>query len=440
MQQSPPKYKAITLANFRKNALIEQNVTEEQKHHINVVGQVLPFKVNNYVLEELIDWSNLPNDPIFQLTFPQKDMLAPHDFLAVEEALAANVSKGELKLLVNSIRHTLNPHPAGQLEHNVPMFRNSRLEGIQHKYRETVLFFPSQSQTCHAYCTFCFRWPQFVGMEGLKFAMQESSTLADYVKANPKVTDVLFTGGDPMIMRAKRMEAYLAPLLSERIPNLRNIRIGSKVLGYWPYKFLTDPDADEMLRLFERVVKHGYHLSFMAHFNHVRELETPAVEKAIRRIRNTGAVIRTQSPIMRHINDHPHIWRDMWRKQVSLGCIPYYMFIARDTGAQSYFAVPLERCHRIYREAYQQVGGLARTVRGPSMSAEPGKAQILGVVQIGGQKYFNLRFIQSRNPEWVGRPFFAPYDPDAIWLDDLKPAFNEPQFFFEESNHVSSMN
>jgi len=130
MQQSPPKYKAITLANFRKNALIEQNVTEEQKHHINVVGQVLPFKVNNYVLEELIDWSNLPNDPIFQLTFPQKDMLAPHDFLAVEEALAANVSKGELKLLVNSIRHTLNPHPAGQLEHNVPMFRNSRLEGI----------------------------------------------------------------------------------------------------------------------------------------------------------------------------------------------------------------------------------------------------------------------------------------------------------------------
>ena len=440
MLHQPPKYKAITLANFKKNELIERNLTPAQKHHVEVVGQVLPFKVNNYVLDELIDWSDLPHDPIFQLTFPQKGMLAPQDFQSVAQALKSGASKTELNHLVNAIRHNLNPHPAGQLEHNVPVFKNTRLKGIQHKYRETVLFFPSQSQTCHAYCTFCFRWPQFVGMDGLKFAMQESRTLADYIRANSKVSDVLFTGGDPMIMRASRMEAYLEPLLTQKIPNLRSIRIGSKVLGYWPYKFLTGPDADEMLRLFERVVKQGYHLSFMAHFNHVRELETPAVEKAIRRIRNTGAVIRTQSPIMRHINDHPHAWRDMWRKQVSLGCIPYYMFIARDTGAQSYFAVPLERCHRIYREAYQQVSGLARTVRGPSMSAGPGKIQILGTVQIGNENYLNLRFIQSRNPEWVGKPFFASYDAEAFWLDDLTPAFNQEHFFFEESNHVLGMN
>ena len=50
---------------------------------------------------------------------------------------------------------------------------------LQHKYKETVLFFPSAGQTCHAYCTFCFRWPQFVGMEDMKFDARECSDFLD---------------------------------------------------------------------------------------------------------------------------------------------------------------------------------------------------------------------------------------------------------------------
>jgi hypothetical protein len=43
-----------------------------------------------------------------------------------------------------------------------------------------------------------------------------------------------------------------------------------------------------------------------------------------------------------------------------------------------------------------------------------------------------MRFLQGRNPDWVGRPFFAKYDPAAIWLDELRPAFGEDKFFFED--------
>ncbi|RMF32346.1 MAG: lysine 2,3-aminomutase, partial [Bacteroidetes bacterium] len=218
------------------------------------------------------------------------------------------------------------------------------------------------------------------------------------------------------------------------------IRIGTKSLSYWPYKYLTDRDADDLLRLFERIVKQGYHLAFMAHFNHPHELKTEAVRRAIARIRSTGAQIRTQAPIMRHINDRPALWKEMWMEQVKLGCVPYYMFIARDTGAQHYFAVKLERAWNIFRKAYQQVSGLARTVRGPSMSAYPGKVQILGISQVAGEKVFVLRFLQGRNPDWVHRPFFARYNPDAIWLDDLEPAFGEPCFFFEEEPEGVEMN
>lgn len=170
----------------------------------------------------------------------------------------------------------------------------------------------------------------------------------------------------------------------------------------------------------------------MAHFNHPQELKTEVLKTAVEKIRATGAQIRTQSPIMRNINDDADAWASMWKKQVNLGMIPYYMFLARDTGAQDYFAVPLVRAHSIFKKAYEQVSGICRTVRGPSMSAEPGKVQIIGETVINGEKALGLRFIQGRKPEWVHKPFFAKYDEDAIWLDDLEPAFGEENFFFEE--------
>jgi L-lysine 2,3-aminomutase len=207
--------------------------------------------------------------------------------------------------------------------------------------------------------------------------------------------------------------------------------LGSKALSYWPQRFVTDGDAAELLQLMREVVDSGLHLAFMAHFNHPRELDTNMVKEAIGRILSTGAVIRTQSPIMKHINDDPEVWADMWQKQVELGCIPYYMFLARDTGAQHYFALSLEKAWKIFREAYQLVSGVARTVRGPSMSAGPGKVQILGVTEIENERVFVLQFLQGRNPDWVARPFFAQFDPTAIWLDDLIPAFGRHRFFFE---------
>jgi L-lysine 2,3-aminomutase len=221
------------------------------------------------------------------------------------------------------------------------------------------------------------------------------------------------------------------PLLSPEFEHIHSIRIGTKSLSYWPYRFLTDDDHPDILALFETIAKAGRNLSIQAHFNHKRELSTDAVQKAIVAIRSTGAQIRCQSPLLKHINDRPEIWAEMWRKQVDLGCIPYYMFIARDTGAKRYFELPLHRCWQIFRRAYRQVSGLCRTVRGPSMSDHSGKIQILGVQEIRGEKVFVLRFIQGKNPKWVDIPFFAKYDPKATWFNQLKPAFDDEKFFFE---------
>jgi hypothetical protein len=67
------------------------------------------------------------------------------------------------------------------------------------------------------------------------------------------------------------------------------------------------------------------------------------------------------------------------------------------------------------------------------MSATPGKVVLLGTQQVGSEKVFILSFLRGRQREWVGRPFFAKFDPQATWLDQLRPAFGEQRFFFEDA-------
>jgi L-lysine 2,3-aminomutase len=286
-----------------------------------------------------------------------------------------------------------------------------------------VLVFPKQGQTCHAYCTYCFRWAQFVDEPDLKMATDDTTRVAGYLRAHREVTSVLLTGGDPMIMGAGVLRRYIEPLLAAGLDHIESIRIGTKSLAYWPQRFVTDPDADDTMRLFEEVAAAGKSLALMAHFSHPRELEPPMVMATAARIRSAGGVIRTQAPLIRSINDDGRTWAAMWRTQLRMGMVPYYMFVERDTGPQGYFAVPLARAAEVFRDAFSSVSGLCRTVRGPSMSAVPGKVCIDGVTEIAGRKVFALHIIQARDPSLAGRPFFARHDSRAVWLTDLQPAF-----------------
>ena len=448
----PTRYHAVGLNNVADLPYWDR-LDADVREAVDVVGRVLPFRTNRYVVDHLIDWSRVPEDPIFQLVFPQRPMLDPAEFDEIRRLLRREVPAAEVAAAANRIRRGLNPHPAGQLTHNVPELDDRPLQGIQHKYRETVLFFPSAGQTCHAYCTYCFRWAQFVGLADLRFEAGEPDDLVRYLRAHPEVTDVLITGGDPMVMRTRVLRRYVEPLLSPELERVQNIRIGTKAVAYWPRRFVSDDDADDCLRLFEDVIATGRHLAVMGHYSHPVELEPEIARTAVRRIRSTGAQIRMQAPLIRHVNDYPDAWAELWRTGVRLGLIPYYMFVERDTGAHNYFEIPLTRCYEIFKKAYSQVSGLSRSVRGPSMSAFPGKVRILGIVTLRAMMDGNVLaavqdslgpelgdpdtprlvcdFIQARDPEWVKRPFFAEFDEDAAWFDELKPAFGKSRFYFE---------
>jgi KamA family protein len=420
-----PRYRAIGPSAFDR--LPEaQRLRRAERTALQVVSRVLPFRVNDHVVRNLIDWEKALDDPLFRLVFPHRDMLEPHDFDRLCELQSRGAPKAAVDILVREIRQRLNPHPSGQRQHNVPSFAGAALPGVQHKYRETVLYFPARGQTCHAYCAFCFRWAQFVGDRELRFASREIDRLIAYLRANESISDVLLTGGDPLIMSTRHLAALIEPLLGADLQHVGNIRIGTKSLSFWPQRFVSDPDADALLRLLERVTLKGRHVALMAHVNHPREIDNPIALAAIRRLRDAGATIRSQAPLLARVNDSPAVWAENWRLQVRLGIQPYYMFVERDTGPRRFFGVPLRRCWEIYREAVQQVSGLARTARGPVMSATPGKVEIVGVAPDGHKDLLILQFLQARDPAWVRRPFLAEADPSATWYDELHLLGNAP--------------
>jgi KamA family protein len=425
----PSKYKAYnihTLETIPHLSKFDKSIIED----IKIVGEIYPFKTNNYVLDNLINWEKDVDDPIFRLNFPHKGMLTDENYDKLKWG-RANLSKEELSELVDQIRLTLNPHPAGQTSFNVPFDNGVKLEGLQHKYRNTVLFFPSHSQTCHAYCTFCFRWPQFVSNTELKFQAKEIAPFINYLHSNPQVTDVLLTGGDPMVMGAHILEKYIDAILE--VKSIRNIRIGTKSLSFWPYKFVDEDGYQDTLNVLEKVVNSGRHLAIMAHFNHPAELQSDVVVRAIRNIRKTGAEIRTQAPLLRTINNKSEIWTEMWERQVQLGLIPYYMFLPRDTGAQQYFAEDLKTALNIYRNAIQKVSGLSRTAKGPVMSVTDGKVELLDVVD----DVYYLRYLQHRNPNLAYKVFRGREMMDnPKWFTDLTAIDEDEQLYFETSKKL----
>lgn len=423
-------FNAITEKNIHKISE-RYEIPDETIQEIKVVAKVLPFRVNGYVLNELIDWKNLSDDPIFRYTFPQKEMLLAQDFEEISNLLKQGARDTEIEAAAITIRQKMNPHPSGQMQFNRPFFEGEALSGIQHKYRQTVLFFPGEGQTCHSYCNFCFRWQQFVPPQHLHFASTNHQQLINYLESQQKVTDIIFTGGDPMVMNTRNFERYLMPLLKPELSHIQNIRIGTKSLTYWPYRYTGSKDADNLLKLFELLIRNGKHVTLMAHYNHLNELMPEIAQQAIRRLHEVGVVIRSQAPVLAKVNDTAESWEKMLNMQIKLGIIPYYMFVERDTGPYDYYKVSLAKVLSIYQAINRNSSGLMKTLRGPVMSALNGKVEILDIAEINYNKVFVLRYLQARDQSWVNKIFYAKYSENAAWFSDLEPQDQKDQYLFQ---------
>ncbi len=403
--------------------------------------EVYRFLATRHTLN-CIDWENYETDGVFQLVFPQPGMIR-EDIVA--KYIAAEKGKDRTQVAVDYMQET-NPHDGNQLL-NKPWFKNEDgvlevLAGSQHKYPQTQLIFDKSTQHCFSFCTYCFRHAQVRGDEDM-FLQKDIDQIHDYLRLHKEVTDILITGGDGGFMPAERLDQYVRPLFNDpELMHIRTIRLATRSLTFQPEMILTKK-YQKMLSLFNEMHDNGIQLAWMAHFSTPKELLNPMTIAAVRRLQKHAVVIRSQSPMMKHISLFTNTdgsvdidksaqnWIDLAQIFGTLLIGFHSMYCARPTGEHHYYTAPLADVVKVFDKIYRSLPSIARPSRYISMTTSAGKLSLLGLSEINGQTVFALKFNESRNMEWMDKVFHAKYNKETNDVNLLIP-FEGKKFFYEK--------
>lgn len=346
------------------------NIPAAEHEKLRRVSEVYVFRANDYYLD-LIDWCD-PEDPIKQLIIPRIEELNDWGRLDASNEQAVTVD-----------------------------------HGVQHKYDDTVLLLCNE--VCGAYCRYCFRKRLF--MNDNDEVTNDVSVGIEYIRNHPQVSNVLLTGGDPLLMSTRRLSEIISAI--REIEHVKIIRLGSKIPAFDPFRILNDPGLQDLLRTHSTREKRIY---LMAHFDHPREL-TDVAKEGLAKYIECGVICVNQCPLIRGINDNADVLAEMWSTLSHIGVPPYYLFQGRPTAGNEPYEVPIVEGWKIWRDAVTRESGLTGRCR-LAMSHESGKIEICGV----DQRRIHFRYHRSKHAENRGRFFSCKRDDDASWLDQLEPA------------------
>lgn len=341
-------------------------LSEEEKQELTQVTDQFVFRSNDYY-QKLINWDD-PEDPIKQLIMP--NLREMDDWGKLDACNEEDYTK---------------------------------VKGLEHKYPSTALLLCSD--VCAGYCRYCFRKRLF--MNDNEEVVKDVTAGVQYIAEHPEISNVLLTGGDPLILATLRLRDIFEKLRA--IPHVNIIRIGTKLPAFNPYRVLNDPSLTDLIREFTEPSKRIY---IMAHFDHPRELTDVAIE-GLQALQDAGAIVVNQNPIIAGINDRVEILADMWDKLAFAGVTPYYLFQCRPTLGNAPYTIPIERTLAIFEAARRQSSGLSKRVR-LMMSHRTGKIEILGMTE----KHVMFKYHSAAREENEGRILVFERNPEACWLDD----------------------
>jgi lysine 2,3-aminomutase len=186
---------------------------------------------------------------------------------------------------------------------------HSPVKGLTHRYPDRVIL--HVTKTCEVYCRFCFR-REAVGEEG---TLPEEDLVAalGYIAVNPAIREVILTGGDPMVLSARRIKGLMDRLAA--IAHVDVVRFHTRVPVVAPEKVTTALVSALDCRLAVWVV---------VHTNHAQEI-TPGAEAALKRLVRAGIPLLSQSVLLRGVNDSLSALEDLFRRLMACRVKPYYL-------------------------------------------------------------------------------------------------------------------
>ena len=343
-----------------------EHLSEQEQAELKKVTDQFAFRSNDYYLS-LIDWDD-PNDPIRQIVIPHIQEL--------DEWGRLDPSDEET--------YTIIP-------------------GLEHKYNSTVLLLVSN--ICDGICRYCFRKRVFI--EPHEECLRDLPAALQYVKQHHEITNVLLTGGEPLILTTSKLENIIRQLRG--IDHVQVIRIGTKTPAFNPQRIIEDPALLEMIERYSTEWKKIY---VMTHFVHPRELTDLSV-RAVNLLHKAGAKIANQMPLIRGVNDNPEVLAELFAKLSFIGAAPYYVFQCRPSLGNRAYTVPIEEGYEILEQAKALVSGLAKRAHFV-MSHSSGKIEIVGKTE--GLVYF--KYHRAARDEDSGYFMAFKCNPNAYWLDD----------------------
>ena len=234
------------------------DLTAEEEEKLQEVIDLHPMSIPRYYLS-LIDPKD-PNDPIRKMAVPSVDELDVSGFYDT----------------------------SGEMD-------NTKLPGLQHKYKNTVLLL--SANVCSMYCRHCFR-KRMVGLSNDE-VMGRFNEAYEYIAAHPEVNNVLISGGDSLILPTQVISHLLEKLT--KLPHLDYIRFGTRMVLTYPDRILKD---DELLEVFQAYSKKDRRIYLSTQFNHPNEITEQSTE-AVNRIIESGVIVNNQTVLLRGVNDTP---------------------------------------------------------------------------------------------------------------------------------------
>ncbi len=219
----------------------------------------------------------------------------------------------------------------------------SPVPNITHRYPDRALFLTTSQ--CGLYCRFCTR-KRKVG-DASKINMRELESAFNYLEQHTEISDVILSGGDPLMLTDAMLEKILSRLRS--IPHIQIIRLGTKMPCVLPQRIT--PQLCEMIK--------KYHPIYVnTHFNHPWEI-TEESKKACEMLVNAGVPVGCQTVLLKGVNDDPEVMKDLMKKLLAIRVRPYYIYQADLTKGANHFRTPIDVGLEIMDKLRGHISGLA---------------------------------------------------------------------------------
>jgi lysine 2,3-aminomutase len=230
--------------------------------------------------------------------------------------------------------------PIGDLAH-------SPVEGIVHRYPDRVLL--KAMHVCPVYCRFCFR-REMVGPEGLGTLSAKALDAAiAYIAGRPEIWEVILTGGDPLVLSPRRLQAIMERLAT--IPHVKIVRVHTRVP-------VVDPDRVDTA-LITALKASGKTIYVALHANHPREF-TAEARAAIARIVDAGLVMISQTVLLKGVNDDAAVLAELMRTFVENRVKPYYLHHPDLAPGTAHFRLTLAEGRALVASLRGRVSGLCQ--------------------------------------------------------------------------------